>query len=65
MPSICCRKLYLTDIVVHMTLNKAFAAFVFTGRHVCVVPKRLNKMRLIREITLVGNFCEREISMMN
>lgn len=58
-------KLYLTDILVDMTLYITLAFFVVSGCHVREGPERFNKMRLIREMTLIGDFSQRQVRMMD
>ena len=59
------RKLYLTDILINMSLHITLARSVFTRCQIRVRFKRPDKMRLIGKIALVSYFGQRKISMMN
>ena len=58
-------KLYLTDILVDMTLYITLAFFIVSRCHVSECLKRFDKMRLIREMALISDFSQRQIGIMD
>ena len=50
-------KLYLTDILKDVSLNKTFITSILPWCNGSIIFKGFDKMRLVGEITFIGDLC--------